>query len=163
SARADGGAHGAGRARHRDRARVLAQPYALRLRGLGSPQPLARPLHPRPRLAGSGARRAALQRRVVAPCAADARARPRRPGGLARAGRGRDEVEVSAAVFVVSTEEETEEVRRRIAFYGSTPSYCGVLEAHGWGELGSELHRLSRSGGWAAMPGLVDDQVLGTV
>ena len=28
------------------------------------------------------------------------------------------------------------EVDAMIAFYGSTPAYHGVLELHGWGELG---------------------------
>jgi hypothetical protein len=54
-------------------------------------------------------------------------------------------------------------VRKQIAFYGSTPSYRQVLELHGWGDLGGELHRLSRSSGdgkWQAMADLVDDKVL---
>ncbi|WP_082856641.1 LLM class F420-dependent oxidoreductase [Nocardia nova] len=53
-------------------------------------------------------------------------------------------------------------VRRQIAFYGATPSYRPVLELHGWGELGTELHRLSKSGDWQTMTHLVDDTVLET-
>ncbi|WP_181784816.1 TIGR03617 family F420-dependent LLM class oxidoreductase, partial [Pseudonocardia pini] len=51
--------------------------------------------------------------------------------------------------------------RRQIAFYGSTPAYRGVLELHGWGALGEELHALSRQGEWERMATLVDDDVLG--
>jgi hypothetical protein len=55
--------------------------------------------------------------------------------------------------------------RAQIAFYGSTPAYRGVLELHGWGELGDELHALStsrREDKWEAMSRLVDDEVLHT-
>jgi probable F420-dependent oxidoreductase len=64
---------------------------------------------------------------------------------------GRDEAELVTATALV---------RDKIAFYGSTPAYRGVFEAHGWGELGDRLHALSRQGEWAAMAALVDDEVL---
>lgn len=64
---------------------------------------------------------------------------------------GRSEREMATA---------TAEVRAQIAFYASTPAYRPVLAVHGWEELGEELHRLSRLGRWAEMPGLVDDTVL---
>jgi probable F420-dependent oxidoreductase len=50
----------------------------------------------------------------------------------------------------------------QIAFYGSTPTYLPVLEAHGWGGLHEQLHLASRRGDWAAMPDLVPDDVLAT-
>jgi probable F420-dependent oxidoreductase len=53
--------------------------------------------------------------------------------------------------------------RGQVAFYGSTPAYRPVLELHGWGELGDELHRLSvvRDRDTAAeMAALVSDEVL---
>ncbi|WP_261574131.1 TIGR03617 family F420-dependent LLM class oxidoreductase [Frankia gtarii] len=53
-------------------------------------------------------------------------------------------------------------VRERIAFYAATPAYRGVLELHGWGDLHTELHLLSRRKDWAAMTALVDDTVLHT-
>lgn len=53
-------------------------------------------------------------------------------------------------------------VREQIAFYAATPAYRAVLELHGWGDLHTELHRLSRRGDWQTMTGLVDDTVLGT-
>lgn len=86
--------------------------------------------------------------------------------GRARAGEDLQGFEISGLPFVVSgrTEEELAAARQatcsQIAFYGSTPAYRAVLELHGWGELGEELHRLSREGRWAEMAGLVDDDVL---
>jgi len=53
----------------------------------------------------------------------------------------------------------TAKIRKRIAFYGSTPAYRGVLDLHGWGGLHEELHRLSRLGEWDTMAALVDDDV----
>jgi probable F420-dependent oxidoreductase len=82
--------------------------------------------------------------------------------GLESAGRRRQDVQISVALFVSTSQAETEEIRRRIAFYGSTPGYHGVLRAHGWEALGTRLHELSRTGGWQEMPALVDDEVLDT-
>lgn len=50
--------------------------------------------------------------------------------------------------------------RGQIAFYGSTPAYRPVLEAHGWGDLHERLHAASRRGDWAAMADLIPDDVL---
>lgn len=72
------------------------------------------------------------------------------PGLVATGG---DEQSFSAAVT---------EVRRQIAFYGATPAYRSVLELHGWGDLHTDLHKLSRDGQWAAMTDLIDDTVLNT-
>jgi probable F420-dependent oxidoreductase len=82
--------------------------------------------------------------------------------GLARSGRSRSEVWTQCAAFVIPEgEPETERVvaqtRQAIAFYGSTPSYRGVLEAIGRGDLHERLHELSRTGRWAEMTALVDD------
>lgn len=54
-------------------------------------------------------------------------------------------------------------VRKQLAFYGATPAYRAVLDLHGWGELHTELHRMSRIGDWDTMTGLVDDTVLNTL
>jgi probable F420-dependent oxidoreductase len=51
-------------------------------------------------------------------------------------------------------------IRKQIAFYGSTPSYRGVLDQHGWGELGDKLNKLSRQGAWTEMGELISDDVL---
>ena len=65
---------------------------------------------------------------------------------------GADEAGLTAAIA---------KVREQIAFYAATPAYRAVLELHGWGDLHTELHRLSRRGDWHTMTGLVDDDVLG--
>jgi probable F420-dependent oxidoreductase len=101
----------------------------------------------------------AYAREVTLPCLEE---------GLAAAGRERCDVAVTvpAMVVVCATDEErttaTQRMRGQIAFYGSTPAYRGVLDHHGWGELGDELHRLSKVGDWGAMAALVDDEVLHT-
>ncbi len=86
--------------------------------------------------------------------------------GLAKAGRKRSDFELCCPVFVVSgegdqaVEASRAAVRGQIAFYGSTPAYRPVLELHGWGDLQSELHELSRRGAWAEMGARVTDEVL---
>jgi probable F420-dependent oxidoreductase len=87
--------------------------------------------------------------------------------GLASAGRERADVEVACPVFIVTgagdraMAEAAVGVRKQIAFYGSTPAYRKVLELHGWGDLHTDLHRLSKQGRWDAMGDLIDDDVLG--
>ena len=51
-------------------------------------------------------------------------------------------------------------VRKQIAFYGSTPAYRKVLEVHGWGDLHTELHRLSLAGQSDTIGSLIDDETL---
>lgn len=86
--------------------------------------------------------------------------------GLARAGRKRENFEITCPVFVVSGRNEAEQrtsalaTRRQIAFYGSTPAYRGVLELAGRAGLQEELNRLSKAGQWEAMGELVDDRLL---
>lgn len=80
--------------------------------------------------------------------------------GLARAGRERSALEVTAAVFVACDVQEWEGCRRRVAFYGSTPGYRLAFDHHGLGPLHERLHALSRQGAWEQMTALVDDEVL---
>ncbi|WP_214405334.1 LLM class F420-dependent oxidoreductase [Pseudonocardia lacus] len=89
--------------------------------------------------------------------------------GLARSGRKPADFSISFGGFVVTgrTEEEMAEAargtRQQIAFYASTPAYRPVLELHGWGELQTELNRLSKGSDpqrWQKMGELVDDEVL---
>jgi probable F420-dependent oxidoreductase len=87
-------------------------------------------------------------------------------GGLERSGRDRSTFQIACPVFVVTGADDAEMsagaagVRKQIAFYGSTPAYRKVLELHGWGDVASELHRLSLQGKWDAMTTLVDDEIL---
>jgi len=89
--------------------------------------------------------------------------------GLARAGRTRADIQVSAGGFVVTgtTAEDLaasrETTRARVAFYGSTPSYRPVWEANGLGDLGDRLRVLAASGSpgrWAEMAALISNEVL---
>lgn len=86
--------------------------------------------------------------------------------GLAKAGRARSDFQVTCPVFVVTGADEKafeasrSAVAKQIAFYGSTPAYRGVLELHGWGELQTELNRLSKLGQWDEMGTLIDDDIL---
>ena len=95
--------------------------------------------------------------------------KPNLARGLARGGRGQGDVSVvcEAIVSTGRTEEEMAVAeagsRGLVAFYGATPAYRPVLEVHGWGELQTELHGLSKQGRWSEMATLVDDEVLHTL
>ncbi len=80
--------------------------------------------------------------------------------GLATSGRTRADFEVTLCLFVMQTEEEIEEVRKRISFYASTPMYRDTLTDEGLDDVAQELHRLSTTGGWEAMPALISDEIL---
>jgi probable F420-dependent oxidoreductase len=86
--------------------------------------------------------------------------------GAAKAGRDRADLQVSYPGFIVAGRDEAELVqastatRAQIAFYASTPAYRPVLELHGWGDLQTQLHPLSKRGEWATMGELIDDDVL---
>jgi len=82
------------------------------------------------------------------------------------AGRSLDDVDITAGPFVITgeTEEEveqsTQEVKGRIAFYGSTRTYHDVFEIHGFDEIGMELHELSKEGKWGEMASMIDEDIL---
>lgn len=86
--------------------------------------------------------------------------------GLARAGRQREDVTVTAPVFVVTgrTEEEiagaAAATRQQIAFYASEPTYRGVLAHHGWEKAQDELMGLVQAGRMAEMGAVIDDTML---
>jgi probable F420-dependent oxidoreductase len=86
--------------------------------------------------------------------------------GLAKSGHTRADLEVAfPAMAIVGDDEQQlargrDAIRPRIAFYGSTPAYKIVLDAHGWGDLQPELNRLSKSGDWPAMSALITDEIV---
>jgi probable F420-dependent oxidoreductase len=88
--------------------------------------------------------------------------------GLDKAGRSLDDFEVAfpAMVIVAETDEELtagrDAMRARLAFYGSTPAYKIVLDAHGWGDLQPELNRITKTGDWKAMGSLITDEIVDT-
>jgi probable F420-dependent oxidoreductase len=88
--------------------------------------------------------------------------------GFAAGGRTRADFEINYPVFIVTgTDDATWEkartgTKQQIAFYGSTPGYHGVLELHGWHEVGPQLNALSRKGEWVEMGELITDEMLET-
>lgn len=86
--------------------------------------------------------------------------------GAEKAGRSPSEIDLIGAPFLAlgADEEGVEaakrEAKQHIAFYASTPTYHSVLEFHGWMDVATELHRLSREGGWKEMPNVITDEML---
>ena len=87
--------------------------------------------------------------------------------GFAKAGKQREDFEISYPCFVVTGRDDQEverakaQTRQQIAFYGSTPAYKPVLDSIGAGEMQSELNAMSKQGRWAEMAGLISDDMLG--
>jgi probable F420-dependent oxidoreductase len=82
--------------------------------------------------------------------------------GLAAAGRDADDFAVVPEI-IVSVGEDHTSTRMLLAFYGSTPAYRPVLDAHGWGDLQPELNVMSKQGRWQEMSTLITDEVLHTI
>ena len=92
------------------------------------------------------------------------------PGTRRGAGRRRGETaptsRSSFPVMIVTGDDRRRDrgrrlrVRAQIAFYGSTPAYRVVLDAHGWGDLQPELNRLSKERRWQEMSALIDDDMV---
>jgi len=86
--------------------------------------------------------------------------------GLALSGRDRSAFTLAATVIVATGSDDAEMaaahagVRRLLAFYGSTPAYRVVLDAHGWGDLQTDLNYLSKAGRWEEMATVVPDEVV---
>jgi len=92
-----------------------------------------------------------------------------RPGlekGAQKAGRDSSSLKITGGGFIIvgpdrsSIRAAQADVRRRIAFYSSTRTYFPVLEAHGFQEIGQQLHEMSLKGEWAEMGELVSDEML---
>jgi probable F420-dependent oxidoreductase len=91
---------------------------------------------------------------------------PALEAGLAASKRALADFDVMFPLMaiVADTDEELEKgrnaLRPRLAFYGSTPAYKVVLDAHGWGDVQPELNRLSKTGDWPAMTKMITDDML---
>lgn len=93
---------------------------------------------------------------------------PRVRAGLTAAGRREEEFEVVPEVIVSVADGQNDDddhmsTRRLLAFYGSTPAYKPVLDAHGWGDLQPELNAMSKQGRWQEMTTLISDEILHTI
>ena len=90
---------------------------------------------------------------------------PRVEAGLAKAGRRRENYEISGGGFLATGPDDAsvakrfEWVRQRVAFYGSTPAYYPVFAMHGLEDLGLKLNALTRQGKWNEMAKEVPDDV----
>ncbi|WP_254533848.1 TIGR03617 family F420-dependent LLM class oxidoreductase [Natrinema gelatinilyticum] len=86
--------------------------------------------------------------------------------GAARGDRDPDDVTLVTNVFAITgetdaeREEAREEIRRQIAFYGSTRTYKRIFAVHGWGDVCDDLHELSVEDRWNEMPDLVTDEMV---
>ena len=86
--------------------------------------------------------------------------------GAASAGRNPDDIAVVCPIMAIlgDTEEERvrarDETRLRIAFYGSTRTYSGVFDLHGWEGTADRLHELQRAGDLAGMAATITDEML---
>jgi len=90
---------------------------------------------------------------------------PRLERGLAETGRSRKDFAITGGGFVATgaTDEAVEKsfefVRKRVGFYGSTPSYWPVFEMHEQLDLGHKLNALSKASKWDEMTTAVTDDV----
>ncbi len=86
--------------------------------------------------------------------------------GMRRGGRNRRSFDLHGGGFVVTGADEAavaagmDEVRRRVAFYGSTRTYRPILALHSLDELGLKLHRLSVEQRWDEMAAEVSDDTV---
>jgi probable F420-dependent oxidoreductase len=89
--------------------------------------------------------------------------------GLAASGRPRSAFSVSATPIVCTGRDDDEvavarrHVRGLLGFYGSTPAYRVTLDAHGWGDLQSELNRMTKEGRWDDIGSVLPDEVVDTI
>jgi probable F420-dependent oxidoreductase len=90
--------------------------------------------------------------------------------GIAKAGRdvGQDGADFTMCVMpLVATAPDRarlpaaiEDVRARVAFYASTPTYLAAFETGGHAETAKQLQGLARAQRWGEMPALVGDAML---
>ena len=80
--------------------------------------------------------------------------------GAGQAGRNAAEVELATSAFVITGDQEREEVRQQISFYASTPTYRTVMEVHGWEGVADDLSKLARNKKWREMPQLITGDML---
>jgi probable F420-dependent oxidoreductase len=86
--------------------------------------------------------------------------------GLRDAGRAPDSVRYVVPVMTIVADSDAERDRLRdfarfqLAFYGSTRTYSGVFDVHGWEGMSTRLHELQRAGDRAGMVTAITDDML---
>ncbi len=92
--------------------------------------------------------------------------RPNIAAGASAAGRDLSEVAVVCPLLTIvgDTEQERatwrERARLQLAFYGSTRTYSGVFELHGWPGTSERLHEQQAAGDIAGMAATFTDEML---
>jgi probable F420-dependent oxidoreductase len=93
--------------------------------------------------------------------------RPSVDEGARHAGRAATAVTLAVPVMSIVGDDRAEierwrdRARTQLAFYGSTRTYRGVFEVHGWSGIAERLHELQRQGDVRAMSSLITDEMLG--
>ncbi|MBP6104900.1 MAG: TIGR03617 family F420-dependent LLM class oxidoreductase [Steroidobacteraceae bacterium] len=94
--------------------------------------------------------------------------RPAIEEGCRSAGRTLSDIDLVGGGVILTGEDEAEieskkkAMREFIAFFGSTRSYHAVFAAHGWQDIGEQLHRMSLEGNsWEKMGELITDDMIG--
>ena len=88
--------------------------------------------------------------------------------GMAKAARGDADFAMCVMPLVATAAdraglaERIQDVRARVAFYASTPTYLAAFETDGHAETAKQLQALARAQRWEEMPALVDDAMLDT-
>ncbi len=91
---------------------------------------------------------------------------PRLEKGAARTGRDADSIELMAADLVATGPDPAavsaarEGYRELLAFLYSTPAYWPSLDLYGWGDVGRDLHAMTREGRWQEMTPRISDEML---
>src|SRR5262249_17819422 len=86
--------------------------------------------------------------------------------GAAKTGRAFERFEIAAMPLIATApdraglEARVRDVRARIAFYASTPTYLIAFESQGYGAVARTLQEYSRAQRWEEMPGFIDDEML---
>ena len=86
--------------------------------------------------------------------------------GAAKTGRDFSKFEMAAMPLIATApdraglETRVRDVRARIAFYASTPTYLIAFESQGYGEVARTLQSYSRAQRWDEMPGFISDEML---
>jgi probable F420-dependent oxidoreductase len=86
--------------------------------------------------------------------------------GAAKAGRDFSKFEIAVMPLIATARDKAglnarvRDVRARIAFYASTPTYLIAFESQGYGEVARGLQSYSRAQRWDEMPNFISDEML---
>jgi probable F420-dependent oxidoreductase len=86
--------------------------------------------------------------------------------GAEKTGRDFTKFEIAAMPLIATAADRkglkarVRDVRARIAFYASTPTYLIAFESQGYGEVARALQSYSRAQRWEEMPGFISDEML---